>query len=32
MELMCDRVGIVDNGKIVDIKTLKDIKKQNILD
>ncbi len=30
MELMCDRVGIIDNGKIIDIKTLKDIKKQNI--
>ncbi len=27
---MCDRVGIIDNGKIIDIKTLKDIKKQNI--
>lgn len=31
MELMCDRVGIIDNGKIVDIKTLKDIKKQDVL-
>lgn len=30
MELMCDRVGIIDNGKVIDIKTLKDIKKQNI--
>ncbi len=30
MEPMCDRVGIIDNGKIIDIKTLKDIKKQNI--
>lgn len=30
MELMCDRVGIIDNGKIVDIKTLKDIKEQDI--
>lgn len=30
MELMCDRVGIIDNGKIIDIKTLKDIKKQNM--
>lgn len=30
MELMCDRVGIIDNGKIIDIKTLKDIKRQNI--
>lgn len=30
MELMCDRVGIIDSGKIIDIKTLKDIKKQNI--
>lgn len=26
MELMCDRFGIIDNGKIIDIKTLKDIK------
>ncbi len=26
MELMCDSVGIIDNGKIIDIKTLKDIK------
>lgn len=31
MELMCDRVGIIDNGKIIDIKTLKDIKKQDVL-
>jgi len=30
MELMCDRVGIIDNGKIIDIKTLKDIKKQDM--
>lgn len=30
MELMCDRVGIIDNGKVIDIKTLKDIKKQNM--
>ncbi|MEG1254946.1 ABC transporter ATP-binding protein [Clostridium sp.] len=28
MELMCDRVGIIDNGKIIDMKTLKDIKNQ----
>ncbi len=27
---MCDRVGIIDNGKIIDIKTLKDIKKQDM--
>ncbi len=26
MELMCDRFGIIDSGKIIDIKTLKDIK------
>lgn len=26
MELMCDRFGIIDNGKIIDIKSLKDIK------
>lgn len=26
MELMCDRFGIIDNGKIIDIKTLQDIK------
>ncbi|MEG2918539.1 MAG: ABC transporter ATP-binding protein [Clostridium sp.] len=30
MELMCDRVGIIDNGKIIDMKTLKDIKNQEI--
>jgi len=30
MELMCDRVGIIDNGKIIDMKTLKDIKKQDM--
>nr|WP_321026232.1 ABC transporter ATP-binding protein [Clostridium neonatale] len=33
MELMCDRFGIIDGGKIIDIKTLGDIKKnesQNI--
>ena len=26
MELMCDRFGIIDNGKIIDIKSLEDIK------
>lgn len=26
MELMCDRFGIIDNGKIIDMKTLQDIK------
>lgn len=26
MELMCDRFGIIDLGKIIDIKSLKDIK------
>lgn len=29
MELMCDRVGIIDNGKIIDIRSLKDIKKES---
>lgn len=29
MELMCDRVGIIDNGKIIDIRSLKDIKKKS---
>lgn len=28
MELMCDRFGIIDNGKIIDMKTMKDIKNQ----
>lgn len=28
MELMCDRFGIIDNGKMIDIKTIKDIKNQ----
>ncbi|EES50177.1 ABC transporter ATP-binding protein [Clostridium botulinum] len=27
MELMCDRFGIIDGGKIIDIKTIDDIKK-----
>ncbi|NFH91770.1 ABC transporter ATP-binding protein [Clostridium botulinum] len=27
MELMCDRFGIIDSGKIIDIKTIDDIKK-----
>lgn len=27
MELMCDRFGIIDGGKIIDIKTIGDIKK-----
>lgn len=27
MELMCDRFGIIDGGKIIDIKTIEDIKK-----
>lgn len=27
MELLCDTVGIIDNGKIVDIKTIEQIKK-----
>ncbi|MPQ43610.1 ABC transporter ATP-binding protein [Clostridium tarantellae] len=27
MELMCDRFGIIDSGKIIGIKTIKDIKK-----
>ncbi|MGL4774035.1 MAG: ABC transporter ATP-binding protein [Clostridium sp.] len=27
MELMCDRFGIIDGGKMIDIKTLEDIKK-----
>ncbi|MBY6932098.1 ABC transporter ATP-binding protein [Clostridium botulinum] len=26
MELMCDRFGIIDSGKIIDIKTIDDIK------
>ena len=26
MELMCDRFGIIDGGKMIDIKTIKDIK------
>ncbi|BBK78056.1 ABC transporter ATP-binding protein [Clostridium butyricum] len=33
MELMCDRFGIIDGGKMIDIKTIGDIKKnesQNI--
>lgn len=29
MELMCDRVGIIDNGKIIDIRSLKDIKEES---
>ncbi|WP_195986545.1 ABC transporter ATP-binding protein [Clostridium sp. D53t1_180928_C8] len=28
MELMCDRFGIIDSGKIIDIKTLSDIRKE----
>lgn len=28
MELMCDRFGIIDNGKIIDIKTIEDIKQE----
>lgn len=28
MELMCDRFGIIDSGKIIDMKTMKDIKNQ----
>lgn len=27
MELMCDRFGIIDGGKMIDIKTISDIKK-----
>ncbi|MDU1411979.1 MAG: ABC transporter ATP-binding protein [Clostridium sp.] len=27
MELMCDRFGIIDGGKMIDIKTIADIKK-----
>lgn len=27
MELMCDRFGIIDGGKMIDIKTIDDIKK-----
>lgn len=26
MELMCDRFGIIDSGKVIDMKTMKDIK------
>lgn len=29
MELMCDRFGIIDGGKIIDIKSLKDIRDTN---
>lgn len=25
MELMCDRIGIIDNGRMIDVKTLQDI-------
>ncbi len=28
MELMCDRFGIIDSGKIIDMKTMKDIRNQ----
>lgn len=28
MELMCDRFGIIDSGKIIDMKTMQDIKNQ----
>lgn len=28
MELMCDRFGIIDSGKIIDMKTIQDIKNQ----
>lgn len=28
MELMCDRFGIIDSGKIIDMKTMMDIKNQ----
>ncbi len=28
MELMCDRFGIIDSGKIIDMKTMRDIKNQ----
>ncbi|HBJ1649771.1 MULTISPECIES: ABC transporter ATP-binding protein [Clostridium] len=31
MELMCDRFGIIDSGKIIDIKTIDDIKKNESL-
>lgn len=29
MELMCDRFGIIDSGKIIGIKTISDIKEEN---
>ncbi len=31
MELMCDRFGIIDSGKIIDIKTIDDIKNNESL-
>ncbi|MGL5244751.1 MAG: ABC transporter ATP-binding protein [Sarcina sp.] len=32
MELMCDRFGIIDSGKIIGIKTIQDIKKSESMD
>lgn len=29
MEMMCDKVCIIDNGKVIDIKTIKDIQNSN---
>ncbi|SCJ89886.1 Uncharacterized ABC transporter ATP-binding protein YbhF [uncultured Clostridium sp.] len=31
MELMCDRFGIIDGGKMIDIKTIGDIKKNETI-
>lgn len=32
MELMCDRFGIIDSGKVIDMKTMKDIRNQENAD